>query len=429
MLDTLPAFAETWPGRVALAVVATVVMWVIGGAIRAVLEKVALRVTEYVNAVQSTQRTTAVFIRGFGLRAVVVATRLLRLGATLALVYVWFTLVAYFVDPTHHLGPRLVRPVWEAAVSMAETLVGLVPNLLILGLIVFVTRLVLDGVRTVADAVAEGTVALTWLPAELALPTRRLVNLGIVMTAIMLGLPYVPGSDSKTVQAFSIVLGVLVSFGSSSVVSNVMAGLVLTYSRAFRIGDRVRIGDVLGDVTHLGVFTTHIRTLKDEEVVVPNAVVQNAAWTNFARYATDTGVQVSTQVTIGYNVEWRQVHKLLVDAALKTEGIERTPEPYVLQKALEDFYVRYQINAFCRRPGDLHFVEARLCQNIQDSFFAAGVEIMSPHYESFRDGGKLAIPDSPTGPPPQYPLPGEGTRSHRPGHGGTKSSLRPPPTD
>ena len=274
----------------------------------------------------------------------------------------------------------------------------------------------LDGIGAIAQAIDQEKLRLAWLPEELVVPTRRLVTFGVCLTALVLALPYIPGSDSKTFQGLSIVLGILVSFGSSSVVANVMAGLVLTDSRAFRLGDRVRIGEVVGDVAHLGVFAIRLRTLKNEEVVVPNAVVQNAPWTNYASYTrgrADPGVLLSTQVTIGYDVPWRTLHRLLAEAARATEGLEREPEPYVLQKSLDDFYVRYELFASCRRPRDLHFIQSRLHQHIQDHFFREGVEICSPHYESQRKGDDVAIPANPTGPTLDYPLPGEGPRAHR----------------
>lgn len=410
-------FIRSWGGRILLAVLVTVVAVVVVNLLRRLLSGLAKRIEGFVQKHQKEgPHTTALLMQEVVLRAALLMVRLLRIVATLSITYLWATGVAYFVDPTHELVNRLVDPVKDAAISLGTTLLSVLPNLLILGLIAFVTRLVIDGVSAVAQAVDAGTIKLSWLPEELVVPTKRLAIFGVLIVALVLALPYIPGSDSKTFQGLSIVLGILVSFGSSSVVANVMAGLVLTYSRAFRLGDRVKIGDFVGDVAHLGVFAIRLRTLKNEEVVIPNAVVQNAPWTNFASYTrskADPGVQLSTQVTIGYDVPWRVVHRLLLEAAQGTEGVDLDHEPYVLQKSLDDFYVRYEIFAFCRRPRDLHFVQGRLCQHIQDSFFRQGVEICSPHFRNHRQADKPAIPADPSGPPPECPLPGEGPRATR----------------
>lgn len=100
-------------------------------------------------------------------------------------------------------------------------------------------------------------------------------------------------------------------------------------------------------------------------------------------------------MTIGYETQWRRVHELLIRAAKDTPGIKKTPEPYVLQLALDDFYVRYQVHAYCDRPNELHLIESALNERVQDHFHAHGVEICSPHWETQRENIKPAIPDFP----------------------------------
>lgn len=410
------AFVQSWGGRILLTILITAVAAVIINNLRHILEKLARYLEGFVLSQEGKHRTTFLLLRGFLLRAALLIVWTLRILATLSITYLWATAVAFFLDPTRALMHRLVDPVLAALTSLGAALISTLPNLLVLGVIGFITYIIIDGIGTVAQTVEAGTLKLSWLPADLVVPTRRLANFGVLLIALVLALPYIPGSDSKIFQGISIVLGVLVSFGSSSVVANVMAGLVLTYSRAFRVGDRVRIGDYVGDVAQLGVFVTRIRTLKNEEVIIPNTVVQNAPWTNFTSYTRnkiDPGVQVSTQVTIGYGVPWRKVHQLLMESAKITEGIDTSQDPYILQKELHDYYVRYEIFAFCRRPRDLHFIQGRLCQNIQDVFFREHVEICSPHLRSHRQDDHPAIPDDPAGPPPEYPLPGEGPRATR----------------
>lgn len=390
-----PKIVLVWVGRGAGALFATLLLfWLlarVGSLLAAVVGRIASRLEKRG--------------RGLGYRSVEVLSvdailQLVRsvLGAvrvisSLALVYLWILAVAWALDAGRKVFPLVVSPFLGALGTLGSALVAFIPNLIVLVVILGVARFATRTVGLFADAVAEGRVNLPGLDRDLATPSRRLVNIGIWVLALVMAVPYLPGSDSKAFQGIALFLGVLVSLGSTSVISNLLSGLVLTYSRAYRVGDRVKIGDVVGDVIGLGAFATRIRTTKDEEVVLPNAVVQSGTVVNYSSYAKQGGVQISTQVTIGYDAPWRTVHKLLIEAARSTPGMCKTPEPYVLQRALEDFFVRYEIRAWCDRASDLHLVEGHLLERIQDEFARGGVEILSPHYEAKRDGGKSSIPD------------------------------------
>jgi small-conductance mechanosensitive channel len=187
--------------------------------------------------------------------------------------------------------------------------------------------------------------------------------------------------------------GLVFSLTSVSALSNFMAGLTLTYTRAFKLGDRVKIGDVTGDIIEKSMLVTKIRTIKNEEITVPNTKIMNSEVINYSTCAPGQGLIIHTTVTIGYDAPWRQVHQLLTDAALKTESILNEPAPFVLQTALNDFYVSYQLNAYTRSPNKMAVIFSELHQNIQDAFNSAGVEIMSPHYKALRDGNTMAIPE------------------------------------
>jgi small-conductance mechanosensitive channel len=195
----------------------------------------------------------------------------------------------------------------------------------------------------------------------------------------------------------SIFLGLLVSLSSSSAISNVIAGSILTYTSAFRIGDRVRIGESEGDVVKTALLVTQVRTIKNEVVSIPNANVLNTQVVNYSRLAESAGLILHTEVTIGYTVPWRTVHKLLIDAALRSPDILSEPAPFVLQRALSDFYVAYQLNAYTRDAQRMIDTYSSLHQAIQDSFAAGGVEIMSPHYTALRSGRDSTIPEAPAG--------------------------------
>ncbi|MDH5275865.1 MAG: mechanosensitive ion channel family protein, partial [Gammaproteobacteria bacterium] len=211
------------------------------------------------------------------------------------------------------------------------------------------------------------------------------------LTAVVI-FPYLPGSGSPAFQGVSIFLGVLFSLGSTSAIANVVAGLVLTYMRPFRNGDRVKIADTVGDVLERDLLVVRVRTIKNVDVTIPNSMVLSNHIINFSACARDPGLILHSSVTIGYDAPWRQVHDLLTAAASRTPGIEKEPAPFVLQTALDDFYVRYELNATTSTPNRMAEIYSELHANIQDAFNEAGVEIMSPHYVAARDGSQSTIP-------------------------------------
>ena len=184
----------------------------------------------------------------------------------------------------------------------------------------------------------------------------------------------------------------LVSFGSSSAIANIVAGVVMTYMRPFQLGDRVKIADTVGDIVEKTLLVTRIRTIKNVDITVPNAMVLSSHIINYSSTAKEGGVVLHTSVTIGYDAPWRQVHELLLAAADSTRGLMKEPKPFVLQTSLDDFYVSYELNAYTDNPNVMARTYSDLHQNIQDKFNEAGVEIMSPHYRAARDGNQVAIP-------------------------------------
>jgi small-conductance mechanosensitive channel len=192
--------------------------------------------------------------------------------------------------------------------------------------------------------------------------------------------PYLPGSQTEAFKGVSVFLGLIISLGSSGIVSQLMSGLMITFSRALRLGDFVRIGDVEGTVTHLGVLSTKIRTLRNEEATIPNAVVVSQTTTDYSRFGDSEGAFTPTSVTIGYDTPWRQVHALLLLAAERTPGLRRDPKPLVLQAGLEDFYVKYTLFVCLELQQSRPYTLAALHANIQDTFNEYGVQIMSPNY-------------------------------------------------
>jgi len=266
------------------------------------------------------------------------------------------------------------------------------PNLLYIALIVLVVRLVMRGATLIFDAIESGTLHFGHFRPEWARPTEKIARFLIIAFAAVIIFPYLPGAGSPAFQGVSIFFGVLLSLGSSSAVANVVAGIVMTYMTPFRLGDRVKVGDTVGDVVETNLLVVRIRTIKNVDITIPNAGVLGSHIENYSARAREGGVILHTTVTIGYDVPWRTVHALLTRAAGETDGILGTPAPFVLQTSLDDFYVSYQLNAYSDQPNRMAVIYGELHQRIQDAFAEAGVEIMSPHYRAVRDGNTVTLP-------------------------------------
>jgi small-conductance mechanosensitive channel len=255
-------------------------------------------------------------------------------------------------------------------------------------LIVVVARIAARGVGFWCDAIEQGRTRVNWLYPETVRPTRRIFMALVWLFAAIMAYPYIPGSDTDAFKGISVFVGLLMTLGSSGLVNQIMSGFMLTYSRALRVGDFVRIGDVEGTVVQMGVLSTKINTLRHEEVTIPNAVVVAQTTTDYSRSHTD-GVYASTEVTIGYDVPWRQVHSMLLIAAERTEGIRREPAPQVLQAALADFHVRYTLLVCPDRQERRPMLLNELHGQILDVFNEFGVRIMTPTYEGDPDKPKI----------------------------------------
>jgi small-conductance mechanosensitive channel len=275
------------------------------------------------------------------------------------------------------LGAFLVSTLSGMALGVVRTL----PGLFVVVVIVVATRFVEKVVRSFFSAIQEGRARVGWLEPEAARATSQLVAALIWVFAVVMMYPYLPGSGSQAFQGMSVFLGVLVSLGASGVVGQFTSGLVLMYSRALKPGDFVRVGDHEGTVIALGFLSTKLLTKKNEEVYVPNTVLMSTTMKNFSRRAQTEGVILYTTITIGYSAPWRQVHAMLLEAAKRTPGLLQQPPPFVLQTALSDFYVEYQLNAYLERPDQRVETLSVLHHHIQDLFNEHGVQIMSPHYE------------------------------------------------
>lgn len=262
----------------------------------------------------------------------------------------------------------------------------------------------LQMLRLFFTAIERGDIDFARITPETAAPTYQLLRILIILFVLVVAFPYLPGGESDAFKGISIFIGVLLSLGSGSAMGNITSGVIITYMRPFRVGDRIRAGETVGDVLAKGLLVTRVRTPKNVEIVIPNATILGSQITNYSALARERGLILHTTVTIGYDVPWRQVHELMKAAALATPGILSDPAPFVLQTALNDWHVSYEINAYTREANNMAAIYSGLHENIQEVFNAAGVEIMSPSYYALRDGNTTTIPEQQR--PPDYKTPG-----------------------
>lgn len=326
-----------------------------------------------------------------GLAAVL---RFLRVAVILLLLYFYLPLILGFFPWTAPYADRLLGYVLDPLGRIGWGVLEYLPNIAFIAVIVVVTRYALVVVKAVFTAVERGTLTFGGFEPEWAEPTYKIARFLVIAFVLVVIFPYLPGAQSDAFKGISLFLGLLVSLGSSSAISNIIAGVVLTYTRAFSVGDRVRIAETTGDVVAKSLLVTRVRTVKNVDVTIPNAMVLGAHVLNYTAMARNEGLILHTAVTIGYDVPWRQVHELLLGAAAQVPELLKEPKPFVLQTALGDFSVAYELNAYTRVASGFAETYSRLHAAIQDAFNAAGVEIMSPQFHALRDGNTVTIPES-----------------------------------
>ena len=308
-------------------------------------------------------------------------TRGLWILTVAVLVFVYLDLVLRLFPWTRSLGERLLALVLDPLASIFTGALAQVPNVVFLVVLFYVVRYALKLIRLFFSALSEGRLQWKGFEPEWGWPSYRIVRFLIVALAVVVAYPYIPGSGSDAFKGISIFLGVMVSLGSTSFVANIVAGYTLSYRRAFRLGDRVKIGAHVGDVVEQRVLVTHLRTLKQEEVIIPNSVILNNEVVNFSAATRHKGVILHTVVGIGYDTPWRQVEAMLLEAAARTQGLLAEAKPFVLQSSLGDFAVNYELNVWCADAHGIEELYTRLHRNILDLFNEYGVQIMTPRYE------------------------------------------------
>jgi small-conductance mechanosensitive channel len=341
----------------------------------------ALKIQSY--EVLSADRITAI------LKTSVRALRMVALVITLYIaVPAILSLFPWTREWVSYLLPYLMTPVYQIFWGF----VGFLPNLLSIIVILVVTRYFLRFVRAVSAEIKRESIVFPGFHSEWADPTSKLLSFIVIVFAVVLISPYLPGFGSPAFQGISIFLGVLLSLGSTAAIANVVAGTALTYMRPFKIGDRVQIADAVGDVIEKTLLVTRMRTIKNVEITIPNALVLGSQMINFSAMAADPGLILHTKVTIGYDAPWRRVHELLIGAGTTTRFVVEEPPPFVLQTSLDDFSISYELNVYTKEPSRSLEILSELHERIQDRFNEAGIEIMSPHFSALRDGNLPAMP-------------------------------------
>ena len=308
----------------------------------------------------------------------------------IVLVYAGYVLSAWpWTRPlSHDVAGFALQPLR----TIGAGVVANIPRVVFLAVLFLLIRIVLRLIRVFFAEIGSGSVKLGGFEPEWAEPTYKLVRLGVVAFAVIVAYPYIPGSQSEAFKGVTVFIGIIFSLGSSSAISNTIAGYMMTYRRAFRLGDRVKIGDAIGEVIEMRLQVTHLRSPKNEEIVIPNSQILNGEVLNYSSLGRERGLLLHTEVGIGYETPWRQVEAMLLAAAARTPGLGSEPAPFVLARRLGDFAVVYELNVPC---GDLNAMPAQysaLHHHILDVFNEHGVQIMTPAYEGDPPEPKIVPP-------------------------------------
>ncbi|WP_299852523.1 mechanosensitive ion channel domain-containing protein [uncultured Roseovarius sp.] len=303
--------------------------------------------------------------------------------------YYYVSIILFSFAETRPVATLLLNHFTDPIIEAGHAFVGFIPSLIVLLIIFFVTRYLIRIARVTFENIEAGTVRIDGFQAHWVWPSFNIIRAVLIASAIILAFPYIPGSDSAAFQGMSILLGVMVSIGSNSVVSNILAGLFVIYRRSTNVGDRIKIGGHIGEVTAIKLTETHMKSFKNELISIPNAQLLNSEVVNYSQHIDGRGLLLHTTVGIGYDEPQQKIEALLIEAARQTNGIKKSPPPFVLRSALGDFAVTYEINGFSTRGNQIPRILSDLRGNILDLLHREGIQIMSPHYENDPETPKI----------------------------------------
>ena len=327
-------------------------------------------------------------------------TRVFRTVLTIFILDLYFSFLLSYFPGTDPLPRPLIYYILAPIPGLWASFLGYLPDLIFILVVVVIARYSLKLIHFVFRAIESGVIVIRGFHADWAEITYKIVRAGVLFLVLIVIFPHLPGANSEFFSGISLFMGALITLGSSTAIANLFAGLILTYTRAFQTGDWVEIGASSGRVIEKNLLVTRIETAKNEAITIPNGTVLGGAIKNFSELSASKGLILHTVVGIGYDVDWRRVHELLLSAAAKTPHVLDDPKPFVRQESLDDFTVSYELNAYTDDATVMTATYSELHRNVLEAFNRAKVEIMSPHYRAVRSGDSTTIP---TKPPPDTP--------------------------
>lgn len=313
-------------------------------------------------------------------RILMVLCRFLRYAVLLFFFVITIPILFSIFPQTESLAMKIFYYIIDPIKMVVKAIIEYIPNLFIIAIIWYCVRYIVKGLRYISDEIKTEKLKIHGFYSDWAEPTFNIIRFLLYAFMIAMIYPYLPGAESGVFQGISVFVGLIVSLGSSSVISNFIAGFVITYMRPFKTGDFIKVNDTVGNVIEKSPFITRIRTIKNEIVTIPNSFITTSDTVNYSASARQYGLIIHTMFTMGYDVPWRTVHRLLIESAIKTNGILEHPTPFVLETELNDNYMCYQINAYIKQADDMPYIMSDMLQNIQDAFNEAGIELFAPHH-------------------------------------------------
>lgn len=322
--------------------------------------------------------------------------KLIRLLVLLIFVLAYAAFILRLFPWTRAVGDSVAGYVFQSAELVLTAIGNYLPNLFVIAIIFSLVYYSLRAIKPFFKAIERGNLVIPGFYADWASPTYNIVMALVIALAAILAFPYMPGFNSPAFQGVTVFLGLLLSLGSTSVITNVLGGIILIYTRAFRVGDHIRVGEVIGDIVEKNFLAIRICTPANEIITIPNSALLSNQVTNFNISSRDlrSCLILQSTLTLGYDVPWRKVHETLIEAALATNHILPDPQPFILQTSLDNHYVAYQVNAYTSEPNLMVFIYSELHQHIQDKCNENGIEILSPVYSALRDGNRAAVPEA-----------------------------------
>ena len=320
--------------------------------------------------------------------------KIVRILIIILMLYLSIPMVFSVFPATRGLANILFGYVLTPFKGMLLGVIDFLPDLISIIVIVMVFKYLIRGLRFLSEEIHKKRLTIKGFYPDWAYPTFNIVRALLYAFMFIMIFPHLPGNESPVFQGVSVFIGIIFSLGSTSIISNIVSGLVITYMRSFKVGDRIKIGDVVGNVVEKTPFVTRIRTPKNEEITIPNSSIMSAQTYNYTHSAQTYGLILHTTAGVGYDVPWRKVHELLLEAGKRTPNLLEHPKPFILQTALDDFYANYQLNVYVADADKMALIYSDLHQNIQDVFNEAGIELVASHYHAHRDGNRSTLPDS-----------------------------------